>query len=206
MRPIDPRSDSPINPLPDGSLYKLGLRRPVCHIPQPHLHSLEPCHDRDRGDVSDGNRSIPVHLINLYDEEGSLIRPGDEPILPFSTKQTCLPCHNYAKISSGWHFNAADPNAHPGRRGQPWILADRTTATQLPLSYRNWTGAYQPDDLGITPLQFIQRFGRHMPGGSIGDDEERQAPENVMRWWVSGKLEVNKAGRKLQFKPGEFRI
>lgn len=150
-----------------------------------------PAQETKLGDVSDGNRSTPVHLIDLYDEEGSLIRPGDEPMLPFSTRQTCLPCHDYHKISSGWHFNAANPDVPPGRRGQPWILADRTTATQLPLSYRNWTGAYQPDDLGITPLQFIQRFGRHMPGGSIGDDEARQAPENVMRWWVSGKLEVN---------------
>ncbi len=143
------------------------------------------------GDVSDGNRSVPVHLINIYDEEGSIIRPGDEPTLPFSTKQTCLPCHSYEKISSGWHFNATNPDAPPGRRGQPWILVDQITATQLPLSYRTWPGTYHPDDLGITPMQFIQQFGRHMPGGSVGDDEDRQAPENVMRWWVSGKLEIN---------------
>ncbi|MFQ5708917.1 MAG: hypothetical protein ACE5HO_15780 [bacterium] len=143
------------------------------------------------GDVSDGNRSIPVHLIDLYDEEGSLIRPGMERMLPFSTKQTCLPCHDYRKISSGWHFNAAKPNVPAGRRGEPWILVDRITATQLPLSYRDWAGTYHPDELNITPMQFIQLFGRHMPGGSIGDDEEMQAAENVMRWWVSGKLEVN---------------
>ena len=143
------------------------------------------------GDVSDGNRSIPVHLINLYDEEGSVIRPGDDRMMPFSTKQTCLPCHNYRKISSGWHFNADNSDIPPGRRGQPWIFTDRTSATQLPLSYRNWPGTYQPDELGITPMLFLQLFGRHMPGGGIGDDEERQAPENVMRWWVSGNLEVN---------------
>ena len=143
------------------------------------------------GDVSDGNRSIPVHLIKLYDEEGSDIRPGDDRRMPFSTKQTCLPCHNYNKITSGWHFNAADPEVPPGRRGQPWIFADRTSATQLPLSYRAWPGTYRPDELGITPMLFLQLFGRHMPGGGIGDDEERQAPENVMRWWVSGSLEVN---------------
>lgn len=143
------------------------------------------------GDVSDGNRSIPVHLINLYDEEGSVIRRGDDPMMPFSTRQTCLPCHNYNKVSSGWHFNAADPAVPSGRRGQPWIFADRTSATQLPLSYRDWPGTYQPDDVGITPMLFLQLFGRHMPGGGIGDDEARQTPENVMRWWVSGKLEVN---------------
>lgn len=147
--------------------------------------------DTKLGDVSDGNRSIPIHRIDLYDEEGSLIRPGDKPMMPFSTKQTCLRCHNYEKISLGWHFNAANPNAHPGRRGQPWILVDQRTATQIPLSYRPWPGTYRPEQVGLVPMRFIQTFGRHMPGGGIGEDEELESPEFFMRWLVSGKLEIN---------------
>jgi len=46
------------------------------------------------GDVSDGNRSVPVHLIDLYDADSMLVRPGDQPMLPFSTKVTCGKCHN----------------------------------------------------------------------------------------------------------------
>ncbi len=147
--------------------------------------------DAKLGDVSDGNRSIPVHLINLYDEEGSLIRPGDEPVLPFSTKQTCLPCHDYRKISSGWHFNAANPDVPAGRRGEPWILVDQRTATQIPLSYRPWPGTYRPEQVGLQPMRFIQMFGRHTPGGGVGEDEALQTPEFFMRWLVSGKLEIN---------------
>jgi len=41
------------------------------------------------GDIADGSRSSSVHVIDLYDAEGSLIRPGDQPIMPFSTKESC---------------------------------------------------------------------------------------------------------------------
>lgn len=147
--------------------------------------------DAKLGDVRDGNRSIPVHLIDLYDEEGSLIRLGDEPVMPFSTKQTCIPCHDYRKISSGWHFNAGKPDVPSGRRGQPWILVDQRTATQIPLSYRPWPGTYRPEQVGLLPMRFIQLFGRHVPGGGIGEDEERESADFFMRWLVSGKLEIN---------------
>jgi len=151
------------------------------------------------GDISDGSRAVPVHLINLFDEDSTLIKPDpvrqahgeNERTLPFSTKQTCLPCHDYNKISSGLHFNSTKANVPPGRRGQPWIFADPRTATQIPLSYRPWSGTYRPEQLGLTTLQFVQIFGRHMPGGGAGDDEALQSSETFMRWMVSGNLEVN---------------
>ncbi|MCK4627955.1 MAG: hypothetical protein KAT56_03065, partial [Sedimentisphaerales bacterium] len=66
------------------------------------------------GDIGDGNRSQPVHVINLLTEaeegeESSVIAPDDEPLMPFSPRQTCGECHDYEAISQGWHFNAADP-------------------------------------------------------------------------------------------------
>jgi len=103
------------------------------------------------GDVGDGSRAIPVHLIPLVDEEGERIAPDDEPLLPFSMRQTCGLCHDFDKIRKGWHFNAAEPNVAAGRRGQPWILVDAGTGTQIPLSYRPWPGTFRPEQLGLTP-------------------------------------------------------
>src|SRR5512139_303807 len=73
------------------------------------------------GDIPDGNRSVPVHLIKLYDEFDHVIRPLETPVMPFSPKQTCRKCHDYERIKGGWHFNAADSVLH-GRRGEPWIM------------------------------------------------------------------------------------
>lgn len=142
------------------------------------------------GDESDGSRAVPVHLIDLLGEEGQRIAPDDEPVLPFSTRWTCGECHDYDTISRGWHFNAADANIAPGRPGQPWIFVDAGVGTQVPLSYRRWPGTFRPEQFGITAFQFTQRFGRHMPGGGVGELDSDN-PDEVMRQFVSGKLEIN---------------
>lgn len=149
------------------------------------------------GDITDGSRAMPIHLIPLLaeplpDEEPDQIYPQDVPLLPFSTKQTCGACHSYDIISTGWHFNAVDPNAAPGRKGQPWIFADSATATQLPLSYRAWPGTFRPEQLGITPMGFLQLFGRQMPGGGIGEMlDKTDNPDETLRLDITGKLEIN---------------
>ena len=149
------------------------------------------------GDESNGGRANFVHLIPLIDEEGQKILCDDELVLPFSIRQTCSDCHidkkvyhSYEKIRRGWHFNATDANIAPGRPGQPWILVDAGIATQLPLSYRPWPGTFRPEQLGLTPWKFTQLFGRHMPGGGVGE-LEGDNPDEIMRGFVSGKLEIN---------------
>jgi len=142
------------------------------------------------GDVSDGSQSVYVHLIRLYDGEGTAIAADDEPAQPFSPRQTCGKCHSYETISKGWHFNAADPNVVPGRPGQPWIFVDASVGIQIPLSYRAWAGTFRPEQLGITPFEFTKLFGRHMPGGGVGELDSDEA----MRQFVSGKLEINCLG------------
>ena len=143
------------------------------------------------GDESDGSRAIPVHLIDLLDEEGQKITTDDELVLPFSTRRSCgAECHSVETISKGWHFNAVDANVAPGRAGQPWILVDAGTGTQIPLSYRLWPGTFRPEQLGLTPWQFVQLFGRQMPGGGAGELESDN-PDEIMRGFVSGRLEVN---------------
>jgi len=141
------------------------------------------------GDVPDGNRSVPVHLLKLYDEFGHVIRLDDKPLMPFSTKETCRKCHGYEKIRHGWHFNAADSGVGAGRPGEPWILVDPGAATQIPLSYRSWTGTYRPADVGLSTFAFLKTFGRHLPGGGVGEKDGDL--NDYMRWQVSGTLPVN---------------
>jgi len=146
------------------------------------------------GDVTDGSRAVPVHRMNLYNEQGNTIYekifPDDDPLLPFSMRQTCSFCHSYDIIGKGWHFNAIDPNVPPGRPGQPWILVDTRTATQIPLSHRPWPGTFKPRQLGLTHWKFIQYFGRHLPGGGAGELDSDN-PDEIFRQDVSGKLEIN---------------
>ena len=142
------------------------------------------------GDIADGNRSVPVHLIKLYDECERVIRLDDRPLMPFSPRETCRKCHDYEKIRHGWHFNAADSGA-PGRKGEPWILVDRQAATQISLSYRSWTGTYAPGSVGLSTFGFLKTFGRHLPGGGVGEKEGAQDLNDYMRWQVSGNLDVN---------------
>ena len=137
------------------------------------------------------SRTPYVHRITLYDEQGEVISPEDEPTRPYSPRATCGKCHPYDKISRGWHFNAAEPGSDPGRRGEPWIRVDRRTGTQLPLSYRGWPGTLRPGDVGITPWQFVQRFGRHFPGWGAGASHADKPADPKARWPITGRLEID---------------
>ncbi len=147
------------------------------------------------GDESDGSRAPSIHLIPLFyenedGEKGGKITSDDDPLLPFSTRWTCGDCHSYGIIAKGLHFNAADPNVAPGRPGQPWILADARTGTQIPLSYRPWPGTFKPEQVGLTAREFTKYVGRHTPGGAAGE-LETEDPDEIMREFISGKLEIN---------------
>ncbi|MGI6454817.1 MAG: hypothetical protein ACOX5R_04255 [bacterium] len=143
------------------------------------------------GDRDDGSRAVPVHRIPLLDEDGIDITPADDLPVPFSTRQTCAKkCHSYEIITGGWHFNQLTDLAD-GRAGHPWILIDRQTGTQVPLSYRQWRGTFHPSAFGISQWEFIRRFGRHLIGGSIGEELQSDDPTEILRTMVSGKLEVN---------------
>ena len=146
------------------------------------------------GDVPDGSRADHIHVLDLRDETGALIRPGDPIALPFSPRQTCQECHDYEMISGGWHFNATDPEVAPGRRGEPWVLFDPVSATQVPLSHRDWPGVVHPEELGLSPFAFTERFGRHLPGGGVSEEEFDEPLDVYLRWMVSGKAEVNCLG------------
>jgi len=143
----------------------------------------------------DPSLSMPVHRIPLYDAEGQLITPAAEEPQPVSQKVTCGKCHDYEKIQTGWHFSSADPNVPPGRPGQPWVLADVATGTQIPVSARGWPGAYKPKDIGLSSWRFVDAFGRHLPGGGLGERfADDQADPETDRWEATGYLGINCLG------------
>ena len=143
------------------------------------------------GDKSDGSRSNPVHLIQIFDEDSAVVWSTDRPQLPFSTANTCGKCHDYNKIMNGWHFNAGNKEIDDGRSGHPWLYVDKKTGTQIPMSLRDWKGVFKPQDLGMTAMEFIQEFGRQMPGGGIGENEDLRPLDDIMRWDVTGNIEIN---------------
>ncbi len=140
----------------------------------------------------DGNRTTPVHIIPLKDEFDQPIVPTESNPLPFSSRFSCEPCHDYGLIRNGLHFNAdSAPNA--GRPGEPWIWVEEKTGTLLPLSYLRWKGCWHPDQVGLTPWDFTLLFGRHLAGGGISEPPDWVVSPDS-RWEVSGRIEVNCLG------------
>ena len=146
--------------------------------------------------VPDGNRSTAVHRIPLMPDptlKETAIGPEDQPALPYSPRATCGgKCHDYAAIETGWHFSAPDRNVPPGRPGEPYILTDLATGTQIPVSPRGWPGTWRPEAVGLTPWKFTLAFGGHTPGGGYGEKFSGQpGADPQARWQVSGKLEID---------------
>ena len=81
---------------------------------------------------SDGTRCVPLHRLGLKDIDNRSILPTMPRSMPMSTKNTCGMCHEYGVIAGGLHFNSAKGLAS-GLPGEPWVLVDPATGTQLPL-------------------------------------------------------------------------
>lgn len=134
----------------------------------------------------DGSVAVPVHRIPVTDERNVSIYPEEASPMPMSTRTTCGACHDYDKISKGFHFNS-DPSE---KAVEPWVLLDEKAGTQIPVSLRGGVGSWTLNELGLSDWNFTRTFARNMPGGGIGE------PDNVFsdsdaRWNVSGKLEIN---------------
>ncbi len=144
------------------------------------------------GDKGDGSKFNHIHLLKLYDYNGNAIDPADPFAQPFSTRKTCATeCHSYEKISKGFHFNFHDTTLESSTQTEPWIYTDPTTLSVIPLSYRKNKGSFSPDDVKLSPMDFLFRFGPYYAGGDISEEDSLQYPENYFRWMVSGKLEIN---------------
>ena len=154
-------------------------------------------------DLRTESRSPYFHRIPLRDADGQIItmpKPGDDgktpeaKANPYSTAQTCGKCHEYQAIAAGWHFNAPKDSVKAGRPGEPWILTDQATHTQIPLSYRGWNGTFKPADVGMSDFDFVTMFGHHLPGSAAGEPATDKIDVNdakMRRFLVTGKMEVD---------------
>uniref|UniRef100_UPI0035693986 hypothetical protein n=1 Tax=Novipirellula sp. TaxID=2795430 RepID=UPI0035693986 len=162
---------------------------------------------------SDSNARY-IHHIDLYDVNNRKITPESDQ--PYSPLNTCGRCHDYSAISHGWHFNAFMNDSVDGRPGEPWIWTDARTGTQLPLSYRDWKGSFDPEELGISHWEMTHQFGSRLAGGGVAvapddDAESKTATESDVeqeqsdaeannaaedsakpnRWPLSGSIEID---------------
>ena len=157
--------------------------------------------DAGQGEHSTGGRNVPVHRFVLRDENDESIVPAMKRAMPFSARFTCGGCHDYGKIEGGWHFNAMK-SGPAGRASEPWVWVDDLTGTRLPVSYRNWQGAFRPGEIGITPWRFTQLFGRHMTGGGIRVPLDEEAMADVKG--VREVLARTKDPRDRKIKPSKW--
>jgi hypothetical protein len=153
------------------------------------------------GHPSTGIDTTFVHRIGLFDERKKLVDAKSSE--PYSPAATCGKCHDYATLSKGRHFAAGRPGAEDGRPGEPWILWDAATQTQIPVSYRAWPGVRTPAEAGLTDWDFALRFGAHHPGGGpmewLKDGKKRTSMEepspdgkgNASRWKAAGAHAVD---------------
>ena len=153
-------------------------------------------------DIHTESRTPFLHNIPLHDAQGRTIsppaavsedgKPQEPKANPYSPAMTCGKCHDYDAIGQGWHFNADDPSVKPGRPGEPWILTDPATHTQIPLSYRGWAGTFKPSALGLNDFAFVTNFARHFPGGGPGEPTKIKASDPEMgRMLITGTMEID---------------
>ncbi len=146
----------------------------------------------------DPGRTTPVHNIqntDLLNTDGKQVDPSAKNAKPISLKASCGKCHDYEIIERGWHFNTGDANVPPGRCGQAWVLADLATGTQIPISPRGWKGSYRPAQIGMSSWMYVDKFGRHMPGGDYGERfADKYGDPSTDHWGATGNLSINCLG------------
>ncbi|MDD2904482.1 MAG: hypothetical protein PHU44_18795 [Syntrophales bacterium] len=67
---------------------------------------------------------VPFHLKT---GDGKIINPltGENADQPYSPRQTCGACHDYEKITKGYHFQQGwDKVKDDFSKKKPWVLSD----------------------------------------------------------------------------------
>ena len=65
--------------------------------------------------------------FHLRAEDGRVINPltGENADQPYSTRQTCGACHDYDKITKGYHFQQGwDRIKDDFSKAKPWVISD----------------------------------------------------------------------------------
>ena len=70
-----------------------------------------------------------------------------------------------------------------------WLIQSVLRRYHFP--HRDWTGTLKPETFGLSPFLFTQKFGRHLNGGGISENDSTESVDTYFRWLVSGKIEIN---------------
>jgi formate dehydrogenase gamma subunit len=112
----------------------------------------------------------PFHLL---DEDGRIINPVADPDvhIPYSPRRTCGACHDYSRITQGYHFQMganvmADNFGAPER---PWDLSDGMVGRFDHLYIRQFAKKELsgPRDFDLTAYDWVHECGVCHPGGGI---------------------------------------
>ena len=130
--------------------------------------------------------------FNLYDEAGNLIDPVNNinSDIPYSPKQTCGKCHDYEKITKGFHFQQGrgeKPTGEMSKRYQ-WVTSPGvyggTWCSPAPLyrklAFKNNKSSY---DIDMTSFEYITATCGycHPGGGSLEFDRDGNRYDKKMQ-------------------------
>ena len=125
------------------------------------------------GDVPERLRPASCPPFHLLDEDGRVINPIADPdvYLPYSPRRTCGACHDYNRITSGYHFQqGADVMSDDfGGAERPWDLSDGMVGKFSPVYMRLLAKKEfkHPRDIDMTPYEWVYQCGVCHPGGGI---------------------------------------
>lgn len=151
------------------------------------------------------NRPLPLSCppFHLRDEKGDIIDPTKDaegnpvdPNLPVqqqgipravSTKKTCGACHDYNRVTRGYHFQAGRDELYPEPPSGDTPAADRG-----PGFFGKWQALYQrelapkhfedPNEVDLPPFQWMVDCGVCHPGGGPAEyDRSGQRYDDVLK-------------------------
>jgi hypothetical protein len=160
--------------------------------------------------------------FNLYDEDGNIIDPVNEinPEKPYSPKQTCGKCHDYEKITQGFHFQQGKDEiasgtlaeryqwvSNPGNYGGNWCspaplynyLSEKTNTSAKEMDMTSFTfitNGCATCHPGGGPLEYDRdgfRYDTHMDslGYTAGGINNYDGDYFQAHWNLSGVIEAD---------------
>ena len=144
----------------------------------------------ERAQRADISRMLPLSCppFHLRDIDGKVIDPTQEEVTrPVSTKQTCGACHDYDRITRGYHFQMGRNEMYPDAP-----IGEGVSPHRSPGFFGKWQLLYQrelapknfadPTAVDMTAFDWISNCGICHPGGGPAEyDRARRRYDEVVR-------------------------